>query len=214
MHRQGSLTASATPAAGGPSLRWCSHFVVASARAGPYPRAPMADTDTATLIPLDQVEPAMIEHVLDRAFGPERFARTAYIVREGTDWLPGLSFAALDGNDALAGTIQTWPVALVEPDGRRHPLLMVGPVAVVPERQGEGFGRALMHAMLGALSPAAPLPQVMIGDPEYYGRFFGFDAQHTGGWKLPGPWEPRRLLARGENLAALPREGMLGPWRG
>ena len=87
-------------------------------------------------------------------------------------------------------------------------------MAVGPERQQEGFGRALMHAMLGALSPEAPLPQVMIGDPEYYSRFFGFDAAHTGGWKLPGPWEPRRLLARGDNLASLPREGMLGPWRG
>jgi len=151
--------------------------------------------------------------VLDAAFGPDRFARTAYKVREGTDWLPALSFAALDGEERLVGTIQTWPVALTDAAGKRHPLLMVGPVAVMPERQGEGFGQALMLAMLGALSPEAPLPQVMIGDPEYYGRFFGFGNEPTGGWRLPGPWEPRRLLARGDNLAALPREGMLGPWR-
>jgi predicted N-acetyltransferase YhbS len=173
----------------------------------------MTDAETATLIPLDQVDPAAVEQVLDRAFGPDRFARTAYKVREGADWLPALSFAALDADENLVGTIQTWPVALTGAHGRPHPLLMVGPVAVVPERQSEGFGRALMHAMLDALSPEAPLPQVMIGDPEYYGRFFGFDAEHTGGWTLPGPWEPRRLLARGDNLAALPREGMLGPWR-
>jgi predicted N-acetyltransferase YhbS len=35
----------------------------------------------------------------------------------------------------------------------------------------------------------------MIGDPEYYGRFFGFSAEATGQWRLPGPVEMRRLLA-------------------
>jgi predicted N-acetyltransferase YhbS len=177
----------------------------------------MADS-LATLIPLDQVEPAMIEEVLDRAFGPERHERTAYKVREGTDWLPALSFAALDADGLLVGTLQVWPVGLTDPEGRQHPMLMVGPVAVVPERQKEGFGQALMLAMLSALDDlakqgGAPLPQVMIGDAGYYGRFFGFTAEHTGGWKLPGPWEPHRLLAHCDNPAVLPREGMLGPWR-
>jgi predicted N-acetyltransferase YhbS len=172
----------------------------------------MAET-VATLIPLADVEPALIEQVLDRAFGTDRHKRTAYKVREGTDWLPALSFAALDGDDMLVGTLQVWPVALTDPQGSRHPMLMVGPVAVVPERQKEGFGQALMYAMLGALDPRAPLPQVMIGDEEYYGRFFGFTAKDTGGWKLPGPWEPHRLLARIDDPALLPREGTLGPWR-
>ena len=171
-----------------------------------------------TLIPLDSVDPALVEDVLDRAFDPQRHQRTAYKVREGTDWLPALSFAALDADGHLAGTIQCWPVALTEPakngqTPRRHPLIMVGPVAVLPERQGEGFGRALVLATLGALSPQAPLPQVMVGDPEYYDRFFGFSAAHTGGWTLPGPWDPARLLCRTDRPAALPRAGALGPWR-
>jgi len=175
----------------------------------------MTATDTiATLIPLDTVEPAMVEQVLDRAFGPDRFTRTAYKVREGTDWLPALSFAALDADKMLVGTIQVWPVALTDPSGKAHPMLMVGPVAVLPERQREGFGQALMLAMLGALDPRAPLPQVLIGDAEYYERFFGFSAEPTGGWTLPGPWEPNRLLVRTDNPALLPREGTLGPWRG
>ncbi|MET0180359.1 MAG: N-acetyltransferase [Novosphingobium sp.] len=165
-----------------------------------------------TLIPLDDVDPGLVEQVLDRAFGPDRHARTAYRVREGVDWLPGLSFAALDGDDHLVGTIQCWPVALADPAGRAHPLIMVGPVAVLPEAQGGGFGKALMLASLGAISPEAPLPQVMIGDPEYYERFFGFSAERTGGWRLPGPWDPRRLLARSDRPEALPAEGTLGPW--
>jgi predicted N-acetyltransferase YhbS len=171
-------------------------------------------TDALTLIPLDSVEPALVDALLDRAFEPERRQRTAYKVREGTEWLPGLSFAAVDDEEHLVGTIQCWPVALTDPAGKRYPLIMVGPVAVLPEAQGSGIGQALMSASLAALDPRAPLPQVMIGDPEYYGRFWGFNAEHTGGWTLPGPWEPHRLLARSENPAALPREGILGPWRG
>ena len=171
-------------------------------------------SETATLIPLDDVDPALIEALLDRAFEPERRTRTAYRLRAGLDWLPALSFAAIDAHDQLVGAIQCWPLALTAPEGKRHPLIMLGPVAVLPEAQRLGFGQALMSASLAALSPEAPLPQVMIGDAEYYGRFWGFSAEHTGGWTLPGPWEPNRLLARCANPAVLPKAGTLGPWPG
>lgn len=172
------------------------------------------DQSTTTLIPLDQVEPAMIEEVLDRAFGPGRHTRTAYKIREGVDWLPALSFAALDEDELLVGTIQVWPVALTDAAGRAHPMLMIGPVAVIPERQREGFGQALMLAMLSALDARAELPQVLIGDADYYGRFFGFTAEPTADWSLPGFWEPDRLLVRCSNPAVLPAKGTLGPWLG
>ncbi|MEW4448499.1 N-acetyltransferase [Qipengyuania sp. JC766] len=176
--------------------------------------APAMSASHAKIVPLDAIDPALIEQLLDRAFGEDRHARTAYRIRIGTDWLPGLSFAALDEEDYLAGTIQLWPVALTDPQQRAHPLLMVGPVAVVPERQGDGFGKALMLAALGAIDTQAALPQVLIGDEDYYGRFFGFTAAPTGGWRCPGAWDPARLLVRCENPAVLPREGMLGPWPG
>ena len=173
----------------------------------------------ATLVPLSVIEPELIEQLLDRAFGPDRHARTAYRIREGMDWLPALSFAALDEEEYLVGTIQLWPVALTDREGRQHPMLMVGPVAVVPERQSEGFGKGLMVAALEAVDASASetssaLPQVMIGDPEYYGRFWGFTAAPTQGWHCPGPFERTRLLVRCANPAVLPEEGMLGPWQG
>lgn len=179
----------------------------------PAPRA----GNTGTLIPLEAVDPAMVEEVLDRAFGPDRQARTAYRIRAGMDWLPGLSFAALDADDLLVATIQCWPIGLQTRQGQ-VPLVMVGPVAVVPERQGEGFGVGLMTAMLAedmrlAASGGPALPQVLIGDSSYYGRW-GFSAALTGGWRCPGPYEQARLLARGPGLAAMPAEGMLGPWQG
>ncbi|MEO5599202.1 MAG: N-acetyltransferase [Novosphingobium sp.] len=166
----------------------------------------------STIIPLADVDPILVEQLLDAAFEPERRQRTAYKVREGTEFLGALSFAAIDDDDTLAGSIQCWPVALTPPSGRPHPMIMVGPVAVMPDQQGRGFGQALMTASIGAIDPRAPLPQVMIGDPEYYGRFWGFSNEHTGGWRLPGPFDQRRLLVRCENPALLPEQGMLGPW--
>jgi len=168
--------------------------------------------DAATIIPLDNVDPALVEALLDAAFEPERHRRTAYRVREGMDWLPGLSFAALDAEELLVGTIQCWPVALTDAAGKPHPMIMVGPVAVLPEQQGRGYGKALMSASMACIEDRAPLPQVMIGDPEYYGRFWGFTNAPTVGWALPGPFAQHRLLVRCQNKTVLPERGMLGPW--
>jgi hypothetical protein len=81
---------------------------------GGYRRTPLLPTKArpalATLIPLADIDPALIEDLLDAPFGAGRCARTANKVRAGTDWLPALSFAALDGDDKLAGSIQGWPV--------------------------------------------------------------------------------------------------------
>ena len=172
----------------------------------------------STLVPLSAIDHDLVEQLLDAAFGEDRHARTAYRIREGMSALDTLSFAAIDDEGYLAGSIQLWPVALTDAHGRAHPMVMVGPVAVMPGRQGEGFGKALMGASLGALDAsvdqgAAPLPQVMIGDPAYYERW-GFVADHSAGWHCPGPFDPKRLLVRSANPAVLPTGGMLGPWMG
>lgn len=166
----------------------------------------------ANIIPLDGVDAELVEELLDAAFGSDRRKRTAYRIREGQEFLPPLSFAALDEEDMLAGTIQAWPVALTDEEGRRHPMVMVGPVAVLPDKQNDGYGKALMLATLGGMADDAALPQIMIGDPEYYERFFDFTSAHTSGWRCPGPFEQERLLVRTANPTVLPTSGMLGPW--
>jgi predicted N-acetyltransferase YhbS len=153
------------------------------------------------LVPLAQVDGDAVERLLDQAFGPGRRARTAYRVRSGTLPIPELSFAAVAEDGSLIGTIQCWPVQLDCDRGGAVPLVMVGPVAVAPERQQAGIGRALMDRMLDAVPGSGVDGRdalMLIGDPEYYGRFFGFTAERTEGWRLPGPFEPRRLLARGD----------------
>lgn len=160
-----------------------------------------------------------IDALLDAAFGPDRRGRTAYAIRRGMAWITDLSFAALDDDGVMIGLLQSWPVALHGADGAQTPLVMVGPVAVMPDRQQAGVGRQLMDRLAaaadGAARPGAGEPLVMIGDPEYYGRFWNFAAAGTAQWDVPGPVERHRLLIRpaGSARVALPVAGMLGPRR-
>ncbi|SFS11128.1 GNAT family N-acetyltransferase [Sphingomonas jatrophae] len=160
-----------------------------------------------TIVPIAAVDPAMVEALLDTAFGTARHGRTAYRLREGVAALPDLSFAALDAAGSLAGSVQCWPVEIDHADGGPVPLVLVGPVAVRPDLQGGGIGRALTEAALAAADAAGIAATMLIGDPEYYGRFFGFDAAPTAGWTIPGPVERRRLLARLAPGAVLPAAG-------
>ena len=161
------------------------------------------------IAPIAEVEPQAVEQLLDRAFGPDRHERTAYRIRAGMPAIPRLSFAAFE-QDALVGTIQCWPILFDGDDGRDVPLVMVGPVAVEPARQRDGIGRDLMLCALNAAVATGEADSLMlIGDPEYYGRFFGFSGDRTGGWRVPGPVEQRRLLALGNAVPEGP--GMLGP---
>ena len=165
-----------------------------------------------TLAPLSQADPAAIEALLDAAFGADRHARTAYRLREGVNAIPGLSFAAFDAG-VLVGALLSWPIELGGPDGAAEPLVLVGPVAVLPSRQRDGIGRKLMTHALAAADASGEDALLLIGDPEYYDRFFGFTAEATRGWSVPGPVERHRLLARltrGRRLAA---SGTLRPRR-
>ncbi|BDD65614.1 GCN5 family N-acetyltransferase [Sphingobium sp. TA15] len=162
-------------------------------------------------MPLNMMSRDAIERLLDAAFGADRHGRTAYLIRDGMPWLPQLSFGMEDERGRLIGSLQSWPVALAHADGGRTPLIMVGPVAVDPAVQGTGHGRALMDAVVAAARAQRSDPLMMIGDPEYYGRFWGFSAEATGGWDCPGPFEPRRLLALSVDGRPLGGTGMLGP---
>jgi predicted N-acetyltransferase YhbS len=146
-----------------------------------------------TLTPLANADPDAVEALLDAAFGTDRRGRTAYRLREGASAIPELSFAAWEG-ERLVGTLQSWPVALRTAEGS-DTLVMVGPVAVVPDLQTQGIGKALMAALIEAAEATGAHVLMMIGDPEYYERF-RFTAEPAAGWRIDGPYEQRRLLAR------------------
>lgn len=162
------------------------------------------------IMPAGAADRADIEHLLDLSFGMDRHGRTAYRLREGVAALPGLSLVARDGGN-IVGSIQYWPIELAVA-GQAYPVTLLGPVAAHPERQGEGIGTALMHASLAIADAWGHESILLIGDPEYYGRF-GFSADATAGWSVPGPVERRRLLARLTGGMKLPLSGELRPPR-
>lgn len=156
----------------------------------------------ADLVSLHATSPTAIEALLDAAFGNSRRQRTAYSLRIGSLPIPALSSAIMQDQHAIA-CIQCWPVQI----GATR-LVLVGPVAVHPDRQNEGHGSRLMHHMFAAANKIGDPAMVMVGDAEYYGRY-GFSAEATAGWQMPGPWEPHRLLVRNPAGHALPATGML-----
>jgi len=164
------------------------------------------------ILPLAAASPEAIEALLDVAFGLDRHGRTAYRLREGTSAIPDLSFAAFDGG-LLVGTLQSWPILLTSdtPGVLSQPLVMVGPVAVLPRHQRAGIGRTLMEHLVKAADAHGEDALMLIGDPEYYDRLFGFNAAETGSWDVPGPVERRRLLARLTSRRLHGSKGMLGP---
>jgi predicted N-acetyltransferase YhbS len=160
-------------------------------------------------VPLHIIDKSAIEALLDAAFGADRHNRAAYKLRKDMQAIDALSFAVLD-DDQLIGSIQCWPVrikAYLQPDAE---LVMVGPVAVAPDRQNTGIGKRLMAAALDAAGQNGQPALMMIGDPEYYGQF-GFFAAGTAGWQLPGPWDAHRLLLRNIGNHSLSKTGMLEP---
>lgn len=131
---------------------------------------------------------AAIEKLHDFAFGPGRFARTAYRMREGVAAVEGLSFAAWSVNQII-GSVRFSAVALA---GRRG--LMLGPLVVDPAWKGRGVGLKLMQVSLEAARTLGHDWVILVGDEPYYARV-GFKRIADGHIGLPGPVDPNRLLA-------------------
>lgn len=130
---------------------------------------------------------AAIETLLDLSFGAERHARTSYRLRRGVPPCAALCHVALEEGE-LRGSLRFWPVIAAG-----QAALLLGPLAVAPEHRGRGFGVALIRHGLALAERGDHRFVLLVGDPDYYGRF-GFTRNLTRGLTLPGPFEDRRFL--------------------
>ena len=133
----------------------------------------------------DDSEP--IEHLNERVFGPGRFSRSAYRIRETTPADPGLSFVARVGT-LLVGASAMTPIVI-----GGAPALLLGPLIVEPVFRSQGIGEALVKRSLEAAKAAGWKLVVLVGDEPYYARM-GFKRAPEGQISLPGPVDPARLL--------------------
>lgn len=106
-----------------------------------------------------------------------------------------VSRVAVEG-DTLVGHVALSPVTLSSGVSGWFGL---GPISVLPTRQGQGIGSLLMKAALAELQRMGGAGCVVLGDPAYYGRF-GFKPQP--GLTLPGvPAEYFQALALESTVA-------------
>lgn len=145
------------------------------------------------------------ELLLDRTMGPDRFAKSSERVREGRLPAAGLALVARAG-DELVGSVRLWNVSA----GGRDALLL-GPLAVSPERQSEGLGSRLMRLALNRAAMLGHGAVILVGDEPYYRRF-GFSNAPTARLLMPGPVDRNRFLALELREAALAgAAGMIEP---
>jgi predicted N-acetyltransferase YhbS len=145
-------------------------------------------TDLSLLILPEQPDdgPA-IERLYERTFGPGRFARTAYRLREANEHRRDFSFTARIGT-LLVGSVRLTPVLIGE-----VPALLLGPLTIEPPFRSRGIGRALIEASLKAARDGGAKLVLLVGDEPYYGRL-GFRRVPHKQVELPGPVDRDRVL--------------------
>ncbi|MBM3607546.1 MAG: N-acetyltransferase [Alphaproteobacteria bacterium] len=137
--------------------------------------------------PLHLADLPAIEKLDERAFGPGRFARSAYRLREGREPDMALSHVAHVGTLLVGSNI----MSRVQCGGEA--VLLLGPLTVDPSFQSRGIGEALMKRSLEAGRAAGYRLVFLVGDEPYYARV-GFKRVPPGRIQMPGPVDPARLL--------------------
>lgn len=133
-----------------------------------------------------------IEELSAAAFGPGRFARAAFRLREGVMHERELSFVAMmdraDGAASLAGSVRLTRIQI-----GGVPALVLGPLVVPPAAKNIGIGRELMNRSLFEAARRGHKLVILVGDFAYYAKF-GFKRVPAGRIRLPGPADPARTL--------------------
>ena len=140
-----------------------------------------------TILPETADDALAIERLHERTFGPGRYVRSAYRIREGRGHVLDLSFTARIGS-LLVGSVRLTPICIGE-----TPALLLGPLTVEPPFRQRGVGCALIERALKDAKAAGHPLVVLVGDEPFY-RKSGFKRIPKGQVKMPGPVDPARLL--------------------
>ncbi|HKS85321.1 MAG TPA: N-acetyltransferase [Pseudolabrys sp.] len=140
-----------------------------------------------TILPETTTDAVAIERLHERTFGPGRFARTAFRIREGREHLLDLSFTARIGT-LLIGSVRLTPICIGD-----TPALLLGPLTVEPPFRSHGVGTALVKRALENARAGGHRLVVLVGDEPIYSKS-GFKRIPKGLVKMPGPVDPARLL--------------------
>lgn len=127
-----------------------------------------------------------VEALYDLCFAPGRTALSSYRLRDGVAAVAPLCLVLRDEEGVLAAVIRYWPVEVAD-----HDVLLLGPVAVHPTRQGEGLGGLLINESLAEAKRLGWERVMLVGDEPYYRRFGFRKLEHV---VMPPPTNPDRVL--------------------
>jgi len=140
-----------------------------------------------TIAPETADDAAAIERLHERTFGPGRYAKTAYRLREQVAHRLDVSFTARIGT-LLVGSVRLSPIRVGEAKA-----LLLGPLTVEPAFRDRGVGQALIERALNEAKAKGHRLVILVGDEPYYGKS-GFKRVPPGRATMPGPVDPARLL--------------------
>jgi predicted N-acetyltransferase YhbS len=171
-----------------------------------FATTPAPGARPARIRPTRPKDAGAIAALVDLCFPGAARGRTAAILRGESRPIAGLALVAVDEADAPVGSVACHGVRFRGPGDSVRPLVLLGPLVVAPAMRGQRIGARLMETMMAALDARA-LDCMLIGDAPWYGRF-GFSADATAQWVLPGPVDRDRLLLRARDPAgwAVPAE--------
>jgi predicted N-acetyltransferase YhbS len=142
---------------------------------------------TLTILPETPEDASTIERLNERAFGPGRFAKTAYRLREQVSHSPDASYTARVGT-LMIGSVRLSPIRIGDTKA-----LLLGPLTVEPAFRERGVGQALIERALKDAAAKGHRLVLLVGDEPYYGKS-GFKRVPPGRATMPGPVDPARLL--------------------
>ena len=130
----------------------------------------------------------VLKKLNEESFGPGRFARTAFRIRENAAPEPRLNLCAVKGG-TIAGAMQLTPVSIGSAGGA----LLLGPLIVEKAYGNQGYGLRLMLEGMARARALGYRLVILVGDLPYYARA-GFTVTPAGRIAMPGPVDPARLL--------------------
>ena len=148
--------------------------------------SPATALSAPSIVPEHKSDHAAIERVLDRAFGPGRFAKPSERVREFARHNIAVSrVVRLDGQ--LVGCCRIYDISI-----GATPALFLGPLAVDPDAQHHGLGHRIVRETLDACHTGGGKIVLLMGEPSFF-SVLGFVRVPDGRAVMPVPSEARRL---------------------
>ena len=131
-----------------------------------------------------------IENLLNKTFGPGRYARSVYRLRENKPYLDDYSYVYSLDSKILASI--SFCETLIN---NSYTGLLLGPLAVEPNQAGKGYGKKLVKYSLDKISINSQIYFIIVvGEYDYY-KEFGFNKLDNH-FVFYGPVNKNRVLIK------------------